>query len=426
MLYNPTAPGQPTLTYTLTSSVSYIPTSSVSIGIYPSDSASAELYIGPNPLTSSNLILGEDLGIVDYRYHYISSSATRLTDLLTVFINYDIDVHMTGSFVATSTKPVIEWLGNPQKYNDLSASYVFNTTMRIPANVVEYTGSLRDEIVGAIYPEPFNRGELTISGSWFYSNEAGDYDYTASYYSGSTAIPPSASALYDVTSSVYSRPPLSASLFVPIETNLNTVLTTQVIDTPPSKGFFLRDLNNKAIMSGSISMSYWYGGFTQANSFTSSYIGVSGSTPVSYSLSGSYELIETPFFLTPGDMIRFFDVTTNTFPRAFEREVKSITVPRTDEVVRLGRRILVELNDTIPSNACEEAIVPGTTLENARIINRFIVLKKQPDETNVVLDYQKQDGRTSTGIIIPEFIPQALRDQAGNIVKELKAQNLIT
>jgi hypothetical protein len=87
---------------------------------------------------------------------------------------------------------------------------------------------------------------------------------------------------------------------------------------------------------------------------------------------------------------------------------------------------LVELNDTIPSNACEEAIVPGTTLENAQIINRFIVLKKQPDETNVVLDYQKQDGRTSTGIIIPEFIPQALRDQAGNIVKELKAQNLIT
>ncbi len=179
-------------------------------------------------------------------------------------------------------------------------------------------------------------------------------------------------------------------------------------------------------MSGSLSMSYWYGGFTQANSFTSSYTGVSGSTPVSYSLSGSYELIETPFLLTPGDMIRFYDVTTNTFPRAFEREVKSITVPRTDEVVRLGRRILVELNDVIPSNACEEALTIGATLEDARLINRFIVLKKQPDETNVVLDYQKQDGRTSSGIIIPEFIPQELRDQAGNIVKELKAQNLIT
>jgi hypothetical protein len=426
ILYNPTAPGQPTLTYTLTSSVSYIPTSSVSIGIFPATSASNELYIGSNPLTSSNLILGDDLGIADYRYHYISSSAARLTDLLTVFINYDIDVHVTGSFVATSTKTVTEWLGNPVLTSPLSASYIFNTTLRIPATVTEYTGSLRDLVVGAVYPEPFNRGELTISGSWRYTNEPGNYEYTASYYSGSTAIPPSASAIYDVTSSVYSNPPSSASLFVPIETNLNTVLTTQVVDTPLSKGFFLRDLNNKAIMSGSLSMSYWYGGFTQANSFTSSYTGVSGSTPVSYSLSGSYELIETPFLLTPGDMIRFYDVTTNTFPRAFEREVKSITVPRTDEVVRLGRRILVELNDVIPSNACEEAVVPGTTLENARLINRFIVLKKQPDETNVVLDYQKQDGRTSSGIIIPEFIPQELRDQAGNIVKELKAQNLIT
>lgn len=426
ILYNPTAPGQPTLTYTLTSSVSYIPTSSVSIGIFPAASASNQLYIGSNPYTSSNLLLSEDLGIVDYKYYNISSSATRLADLLTVFINYNIDIHMTGSFVATSTKPVTEWLGSPQKFNNLSASYVFNTTMRIPATVTEYTGSLRDLYFGAVYPEPYNRGELTISGSWWYSNESGDYDYTASYYSGSTAVPPSASAIYDVTSSVYSRPPLSASLFVPIETNLNTVLTTQVVDTPLSKGFFLRDLNNKSIMSGSLSMSYWYGGFTQGNSFTSSYVGVSGSTPVSYSLSGSYELIETPFLLTPGDMIRFYDVTTNTFPRAFEREVKSITVPRTDEVIRLGRRILVELNDVIPSNACEEALTIGTTLEDARLINRFIVLKKQPDETNVVLDYQKQDGRTSTGIIIPEFIPEALRNQAGNIVKELKAQNLIT
>jgi len=424
ILYNTSAPGFPTLTYTLTSSVSYIPTSSVEIGIYSAASASGQLFIsgGAYPLTSSNLILGDDLGIIDYRYHYVSSSAARLNDLLTVFINYDIDVFMTGSFVATSTKPVTEWLGNPQKYNNLSASYVFNTSMRIPAMVTEYTGSLRDLIVGATYPEPYNRGELTISGSWWYSDSKGDYDYTASWYSGSTTSPPTASALYDVTSSVYSRPPISASLFVPIETNLNTVLTTQVYDTPTSKGFFLRDLNNKSIMSGSISMSYWYGGFTEANLFTASMI----SESVSYSVVGTYENIEQEFMMQPGDMIRFYDVTTNTFPRVFEREVKSVSVPRTDEVIRLGRRILVELNDNIPSNACEEAIVPGTTLENARIINRFIILRKDPDETNIVIDHTKQPGLTSTGIIIPEFIPQELRNQAGDIVKALKAQNLIT
>lgn len=425
ILYNASAPGFPTLTYTLTSSVSYIPTSSVEIGIYSAASASGQLFIsgGANPLTSSNLILGDDLGIVDYRYHYISSSAARLNDLLTVFINFDIDIFMTGSFVATSTKPVTEWIGNPQVYNSLSASYVFNTFMRIPATVTEYTGSLKDLVVGAIYPIPYDRGELTISGSWRYSDSAGDYDYTASYYSGSTTaslVP--YTAIYDATSSVYSNPPVSASLFVPIETALNTVLTTQVYDTPTSKGFFLRDLNNKSIMSGSISMSYWYGGFTEANLFTASFV----SSSTSYSVVGTYESIEQEFLIQPGDMVRFYDVTTNTFPRVFEREVKSIFVPRTDEVVRLGRRILVELNTDIPSNACEEAIVPGTTLENAKLISRFIVLRKDPDETNIVIDHAKQPGLTSAGIIIPEFIPQELRDQAGDIVKALKAQNLIT
>jgi hypothetical protein len=228
--------------------------------------------------------------------------------------------------------------------------------------------------------------------------------------------------MYDVTSSVYSNPPVSASLFVPIETALNTVLTTEVYDTPTSKGFFLRDLNNKSIMSGSISMSYWYGGFTEANLFTASMV----SESVSYSVVGTYESIEQEFRMQPGDMIRFYDVTTNTFPRVFEREVKSISVPRTDEVIRLGRRILIELNDNIPSNACEEAVVPGTTLENAKLISRFIVLRKDPDETNIVIDHAKQPGLTSAGIIIPEFIPQELRDQAGDIVKALKAQNLIT
>ena len=87
---------------------------------------------------------------------------------------------------------------------------------------------------------------------------------------------------------------------------------------------------------------------------------------------------------------------------------------------------MVELNTDIPSNVCEEAIVPGTTLENAKLISRFIVLRKDPDETNIVIDHAKQPGLTSAGIIIPEFIPQELRDQAGDIVKALKAQNLIT
>jgi len=52
-------------------------------------------------------------------------------------------------------------------------------------------------------------------------------------------------------------------------------------------------------------------------------------------------------------------------------------------------------------------------------------MRKVPDETNVTLDYTKQPGLTSDGIIIPADAPNSLRDEAGNIVKQLKAQNLI-
>jgi len=52
-------------------------------------------------------------------------------------------------------------------------------------------------------------------------------------------------------------------------------------------------------------------------------------------------------------------------------------------------------------------------------------MSKVPDETNIVLNYQKQPGATSDGIILPDDAPASLREQAGNIIKQLKAQNLI-
>ena len=42
-----------------------------------------------------------------------------------------------------------------------------------------------------------------------------------------------------------------------------------------------------------------------------------------------------------------------------------------------------------------------------------------------MLDFPKQPGKTSPGIILPSDAPESLSDQAGNIVKELKSQNLI-
>ena len=55
----------------------------------------------------------------------------------------------------------------------------------------------------------------------------------------------------------------------------------------------------------------------------------------------------------------------------------------------------------------------------------FIVLSKVPDETNIVIITDKRDGQTSTGILFTEDISKTLKDEASNIVKNLKSQNLI-
>jgi len=57
---------------------------------------------------------------------------------------------------------------------------------------------------------------------------------------------------------------------------------------------------------------------------------------------------------------------------------------------------------------------------------RYIVWKHVPDETNVMLRYNPKDATiVENGILFPEYIDPTVRDNAGNVVKALKQQNLI-
>jgi hypothetical protein len=105
-------------------------------------------------------------------------------------------------------------------------------------------------------------------------------------------------------------------------------------------------------------------------------------------------------------------------------KLKRVNVIPRDEVTNTNR-LAIEFDKDIPARACED--FPGATLpEDARQIKRFVILKKVQDETNIVLDFAKQEGRTSSGIVLPADIPKSLQEKAGNIVKELKSQNLIS
>lgn len=53
------------------------------------------------------------------------------------------------------------------------------------------------------------------------------------------------------------------------------------------------------------------------------------------------------------------------------------------------------------------------------------MLSKIEDETNIVLLSNKNQGQTSPGILLPEYLRKDIKDDAGNIVKRLKSQNLL-
>ncbi len=190
-------------------------------------------------------------------------------------------------------------------------------------------------------------------------------------------------------------------------------------DANNSNAFFLRNNTGSFnILTASVSMSYWYGNFIQTSS-------------IYESGSDSFGIIDEEFSINEGDIFKFADTKAGEagsgsaiFPRSFERQVKRVNTVLRDEVTNT-RRVTIEFDKDIPARACEDFSTPANAAD-ARAIKRFIILKKTPDETNIVLDFPKQDGKTSSGIVLPADIPQTLQDRAGNIVKELKSQNLIS
>ena len=139
----------------------------------------------------------------------------------------------------------------------------------------------------------------------------------------------------------------------------------------------------------------------------------------------------TEFFIPKnGDLIKLYDESKLEFSYSpsFEREIVNITYPQ-GSIIGTGsqgtgsyeNRLVFELSgDDISNEACRNYI----TNTIGEVLN-FIILSKIPDETNVIINHQKNEGTTSAGILFTENISQDLKNQAGEIVKRLKSQNLI-
>jgi hypothetical protein len=152
-----------------------------------------------------------------------------------------------------------------------------------------------------------------------------------------------------------------------------------------------------------------------------------------------YQDISEYFNPKRGDLIRFYNHDNLRFPFSpiFEREIIDIYPPTQfpgngskGTGSYSGRLVfeVSELNDLdlttypdIPTQACINN-PSGSAI--GRILN-FIMLSKIEDETNIVLLTDKNPGQTSPGILLPEYLNKEMKDDAANIVKRLKAQNLL-
>ena len=60
----------------------------------------------------------------------------------------------------------------------------------------------------------------------------------------------------------------------------------------------------------------------------------------------------------------------------------------------------------------------------AQTYKRFLILSRKPDETNVILNFAKKDGKTSYGFLIPENLETNILSNIDMITREVK-QKLI-
>ena len=136
-----------------------------------------------------------------------------------------------------------------------------------------------------------------------------------------------------------------------------------------------------------------------------------------------YEDIEDNFDMKIGDVVRFYNHDKNQFPVSFENQIKKIVYPLSPPTTgSFDNRLKIYFKDDIPNLACLDYYDSGSL---SKKIQNFIFLSKKNDETNIVINKPKRLGQTSTGIIIPNNLEKSVKDNAGNIIKQLKNQNLI-
>jgi hypothetical protein len=133
--------------------------------------------------------------------------------------------------------------------------------------------------------------------------------------------------------------------------------------------------------------------------------------------NGNYQGIDTPVFdfnLNQMDLLRFYNSGSGWSTKSEYRVVSVYPyIDSTGSYYNITIDRDLNLSDT-----------SGSVSYPAKIC-KYIVLKRLPDETNVILNYDLAQPITQDGLLRPQYIDETVRDNSGNVVKSLKQQNLI-
>jgi len=145
-----------------------------------------------------------------------------------------------------------------------------------------------------------------------------------------------------------------------------------------------------------------------------------------FSGSGIYsERPDYSFLINKGDLVRFGDSSTVTasFPQALEYEIQEVYPPNEnlDGTAKTGLEFRINIPKTSEN---PEGKIPNaaTSSVSASYIPTYVFSRKIPDETNIVIEYQKKPGQSSGGIVHNINLSESVQDKLADLVSELKSK----
>jgi hypothetical protein len=312
----------------------------------------------------------------------------------------------------------------PLYYNIVSPS-VSSSTISTPGGTYDTLPSSNLQLASGNWTFTTNRYYNSFYGNWVStitaSNSAvgttGTEDIWLSYYFESVSSFPDAyqdiqlGAGTNITSPNYKQGALFVGYSNPSEYNAGTVINVyQKVSLPPTTTTVstyitsstdadsdLYVLGDGATVKLSLTQSFWYsnGGFIQ---------------------SGSYPGMETPVFpvqISQGDMLKLYNTASG-----WVREEEYFITDSFPAVDVTGSFIYMKTDRPINPSCVFGGTYPGR-------IKKYIINKHVPDETNVILEYSPKANITQDGLLFPQYIDKDVKDDSGNIVKALRAQNTL-